>query len=444
MEPMMLPRRELHLPFPAAPHVLVTVLVEEGFLHGDYFLYCGRNRARIAGNWRADVTVSEGRVELRQAGNVVRTEPAIAPLSQAGRLLASLAGPWTAYGYLAFDLAHYYAPYPWMREEPALRMCVPGLEIHLKGGSLIVSAEDPEPIAQRLARVDIRSDRPASAASLTFPEHDRDGYCQRVARLRDAIRSGELQKAILSRRCNAPGRANLLETFGATSKVSVAPRSFCFQLGSVGAVGFSPEILLRCDDRGNIATNPLAGTRPRGADPAEDARLQAELYNDAKEVKEHALSVVAAQAALGPVCRRKTLRITDFMDVRKLHSVQHLSSHVRGQLAMGHSVWEALEAVFPGVTVSGIPKAEALAWIGELEGEPRGVYGGAVGWVDHRSRLDLAIALRTLFQYGDTLQLAAGAGIIGESQPEREYAESAMKLNAMASQVVLASRADGS
>jgi len=431
--------RELCLPARPAPHLMAATLTRSGALRDDFFLYCGRDEARLAGDWLASVTVWSDRVTLEQDGRVVVSEPARDPLAQVGRLLDSVRQTtWTAYGYLAFDLARAYFPYRWARDEPLLRLCIPRVEIAWKGNRVQVrAAADPDRIMGLLAGAGDGAGFIPVPTPLAIAPTDRDSFCQRVEELRTAIRAGHLEKAILSRRYCVPGHLDLLQTYAAGASVNRAPRSFCFRLGSVGAVGFSPEILLKSNGRGRVVTNPLAATRGRGATAEEDSRLRAELFRDPKEVKEHAMSVLLAQEELASVCRPESVHVTGFMAVKKFRCVQHLSSHVRGQLVPGRNAWDAIRAVFPGVTVSGIPKPEALHWIGALEGEPRGVYGGAVGWVDQAGRLDLAIALRTVFQYGDTFQLAAGAGILAESQPEREYAESVLKMNTMASQLVL-------
>jgi salicylate synthetase len=437
----MTPLREFSLPARPAPHQLAAALIGGGALRDDFFLYAGRDAVRLAGNWLASATVLHDRVTLEHDGRVASFKLERDPLAQVERLLGSLAKPdWTAYGYLAFDLARFYFPsYQQSYHGPLLRLGIPGLEVVLqREQAQIRAAEDPDKVSAL-----IRGAAGAPAVSVTptpvtLRDDDRDAFCKRVATLVAAIRAKKLEKAILSRRRSFPGQMDFLKTYNAAAHANPAARSFCFRLDGVGAVGFSPEVLLKGNGRGHVVTNPLAATRPRGSSPAEDDHLRAELFQDAKEVKEHAISVLLAQEELRSVCRQESVRVARFMDVKRFRFVQHLSSYVGGELAAGRSAWDAIRAVFPGVTVSGIPKPEALHWIGELEGEPRGVYGGAVGFVDSRGALDLALAIRTVFQYGDTFQLAAGAGIIAESQPEREYVESVMKMNTMAGQVVLA------
>lgn len=188
-----------------------------------------------------------------------------------------------------------------------------------------------------------------------------------------------------------------------------------------------------------MITNPLAGTRPRSDSLEQDEQFNRELFTDAKEVKEHALSIWLAQDELSEFCLPHTVRVFDFMQVKQYRWVQHLSSRLGGQLQPGKTLWDALKVLFPGITVSGIDKQRALVWIDRLEQEPRGIYAGGIGWVDSRDMADLAIAIRSAYQYGDAVYLNAGAGIVAESIPQNEYLESVNKMNTMLTNLVLKS-----
>ena len=196
---------------------------------------------------------------------------------------------------------------------------------------------------------------------------------------------------------------------------------------------------MEVDQGRTVVTNPLAATRPRGQNGEADRRLENELFTDAKEVKEHALSIWHAQTELDSVCVPGTVQIFNFMEVKKYRCVQHLSSRVGGQLKPGNTLWDALKVLFPGVTVTGINKPQALDWINRLENEARGVYAGGIGWVDSNGLADLAIAIRSVYQYGDTICLNAGAGIVAESNTQNEYIESVNKMNTMLTNLVLKS-----
>jgi salicylate synthetase len=424
------------------PRAVAEALVDAGVLH-DYFLYERQGEARIAGDCLAKVSVASDRVSLEWDGVQLHSEPARDPFKQVESLLHSLPmAHWTAFGYVAFDMAKYYHPYSQAIERPLLQFCVPRFEVRIgPGGVSLIGGEDPD-AAEMIRKVadQIAHSGPGTTATPTPPTltyGDRQDYCDKVKALTTAIRDGALQKAILSRKACLPGSMDLLGTYGASGRVNNAARSYCFRMGDIGAVGYSPEILLEADGRGLVTTNPLAGTRPRGADSAEDLQMWGELFRDPKEVKEHALSVLLVQEEMGSVCSPETVRIYDFMEVKKFRCVQHLSSRVSGKLDADHTMWDALRVLFPGVTVSGINKSSALRWISDMEETPRGIYGGGIGWVDSQGRSDIAIAIRSAFQYGNTIHLNAGAGIVAESVPEREYVESVNKMNTMLSQIVM-------
>lgn len=275
------------------------------------------------------------------------------------------------------------------------------------------------------------------ATAFNLDESDREKYQNSVSTLIEAIKNARLHKAIISRSFKLSGELDILGTYVLGAKANNSARSYCLNLGDIGAVGFSPETLMEVDRDGFVVTNPLAGTRPRGISIEEDIKFNNELFTDAKEVKEHSLSVWLAQDEIASVCIPKTVRILNFMEVKQYRCVQHLSSQVGGQLKAGNTLWDALKVLFPGITVSGISKEKALEWIDRLEAEPRGIYAGGIGWVNSQGEADIAIAIRSVYQYGDRIHLNAGAGIVAESVPQNEYIESVNKMNTMLNNLVL-------
>jgi salicylate synthetase len=336
---------------------------------------------------------------------------------------------------VAFDTAGYYLPYTKRIEEPLMAFLIPETELRLTREGVIVRTTSS--LGVIIALVNEETSVPAFAASQVSIEGGRNWYEERVALLRDKIQQGYLSKAILSRPVSVPGKLDILGTYVLGAKMNNRARSYCFTLGPVRGAGFSPETLLEAEGSGRVLTNPLAGTRPRGRTPESDALLCKELFADAKEVKEHAISIWHAQAEIASVCRPESVRVFDFMNVKKYRCVQHLSSRVSGQLRADKSTWDAFKVLFPGVTVSGVDKTAALAWINDLEEEPRGVYAGAVGWIDACGAADFAIAIRSVYQYQKRIRLNAGAGIVAESDPQKEYIESVNKMNTILHCLVL-------
>lgn len=276
-----------------------------------------------------------------------------------------------------------------------------------------------------------------TATPPTLDLSDQEHYQTQVSKMIEVIQAGHLHKAIISRSVKVKGEMDVLGTYQLGLRNNNSVRSYCFEFDNIKAVGFSPEILMSVDANRFVITNPLAGTRPRADDLEQDEFLRSELFTDAKEVKEHALSIWLAQAEMSTFCLPDTVKVFDFMQVKQYRWVQHLSSRVGGQLRSGKTLWDGLKVLFPGITVSGIDKHQALAWIDYLETEPRGLYAGGIGYINSQGIADLAIAIRSAYQYNDSVYFNAGAGIVAESVPENEYLESVNKMNTMLTNLVL-------
>jgi len=429
--------RETFVPEKREPIAVLQNFIKAG-IFSNYVLYEGSNEVRIAGNELVKVSISQNSVSLNGIGKS-QTESVSNPLKQVEELLNSLPiENWTAYGYVAFDIARFYSSYSKAIEPPILYFFVPETELRFtEEGVYIRSTKSLERVRNVLF---IDSQLPNYVpVSLEVDCSDRENYQNRIKTLIEAIQSSKLHKAILSRSMKIDGDLDVLGTYVVGARANNAARSYCLNIGDVRAVGFSPEILMEVDESGFVLTNPLAGTRPRGESLEEDTHLNDELFTDAKEVKEHALSIWLAQSEIASLCLPGTVQVFNFMEVKKYRCVQHLSSRVGGQLKPGNTLWDALKVLFPGITVSGIDKEQALEWIDRLEDEPRGLYAGGIGWVDSRGMADLAIAIRSVYQYGDSIYLNAGAGIVAESVPENEYIESVNKMNTMLTNLVLKS-----
>lgn len=431
---------ELFIPGQKEPVVLLQNLLDSGLV-SNYMMYQSENEVRIVGNPVAEVQVSSEAVSITVEGQT-RLEPVSDPLKQVESALASLPiNNWTAYGYVGFDICRFYFSYSKGIEQPLLYFFVPEIELCITAnGVRIKTISSLEPLLKALSNTSELKQVVANPPP-DLNVANRETYENNVRELIKAIQGGALHKAIISRSVKVKGEMDILGTYVLGAKSNSSARSYCLRIGELGAVGFSPEIFMESTADGVVVTNPLAGTRPRGSNSEEDARLYGELFTDAKEVKEHALSVWLAQSEIASVCLPETVKCFDFMQVKQYRCVQHLSSRVSGQLQSGKTLWDAIKALFPGVTVSGINKNSALEWINSLEDEPRGIYAGALGWIDSSGASDLALPIRSVYQYGDCIYFNAGAGIVAESVPEREYIESVNKMNTMLSNLVLKSRA---
>ncbi|URD53870.1 salicylate synthase [Chroococcidiopsis sp. CCNUC1] len=430
----MLTYQETFVPGWREPLLLLKNLLDAQ-VFSDYVMYQRNNEVRIAGNVLADVLVTTETISSRCQGQH-QSEPIHDPLKQVESTLAELPiEHWNAYGYVSFDLARFYYPYTKAIAQPLLHFLVPETELHITPKGIRIRSVKPlAPLQDVLADSSLPN---YTATLLSLNAADRSHYQQQVSTLIEAIQTGQLHKAILSRSIKVKGELDAVGTYALGDKNNIAARSYCLQLGDVKAVGFSPEILMDVNANGFVVTNPLAGTRPRSEHLTEDTRLKRELFSDAKEVKEHALSIWFAQQEMASVCLPETVQIYDFMQVKQYSCVQHLSSRVGGQLQPGKTLWDALKVLFPGITVSGIDKHCALEWIDRLETEPRGIYAGGIGWIGSNGMADLAIAIRSVYQYKNWVYLNAGAGIMAESIPQNEYIESVNKMNTMLTNLVM-------
>jgi salicylate synthetase len=428
---------EVFVPGKTDPLILLQNAIASGIFN-DYMMYEGENEVRIVANPLADVAVDSESIYSNYLGET-HFEKVTDPFKQVETVLNHLPiENWTAYGYVGFDIARFYSAYSKSIKQPMLYFFVPEIELRITDkGVHLRSINSPTRLLEAMSAESHRPEYRATPPSVEV--EDKQEYEARVSKLVSAIQRGDLHKAIISRSVEVKGNLDVLGTYTLGAMINNSARSYCFRLGDVRSVGFSPEILMEVNTSGFVITNPLAGTRHRETDPDKDAVLHNELFTDAKEVKEHALSVWLAQEEITQVCQSETVQVFDFMEVKKYRCVQHLSSRVGGQLKSDKSLWDALKVLFPGITVSGINKKLALEWIDRLEDEPRGLYAGGIGWVDSDGTADLAIAIRSAYQYGDSVYLNAGAGIVGESVPKNEYIESVNKMNTMLSNIVMES-----
>ncbi len=251
-----------------------------------------------------------------------------------------------------------------------------------------------------------------------------------VERAKEYIQAGDIFQVVLSQRFARPMQTQPFSVYRALRAVNPSPYLYYLDLGDLKVVGASPELLVRVED-GEVMIRPLAGTRPRGKDEAADLALERELRADEKERAEHLMLVDLGRNDVGRVAEAGSVRVTEFMEVERYSHVMHLMSHVTGRLRSDLTPYDALRAAFPAGTLSGAPKVRAMEIIAELEGERRGVYGGAVGYFSHSGNLDMAIGLRTLVLKDGMAYGQAGAGIVADSVPTTEYEETAHKAGAL-------------
>ena len=251
---------------------------------------------------------------------------------------------------------------------------------------------------------------------------DRERFARSFAAVREAILSGDAYQVVLSEPFGGRFDGDPFEVYRRIRRLNPSPYHFYVSLGGRQVVGASPEMLIQVSDR-RVTTVPIAGTRPRGATPEEDRALEEALSADPKELAEHAMLVDLARNDLGRVCEHGSVEVPVRACVERYSHVMHLTSEVQGRLASGRSALDCLWSTFPAGTVSGAPKIRAAQILSGLEGEDRGVYGGAVGTVDTSGNLETCIAIRTLEFENGRVRFRAGAGIVADSVEESEWSE---------------------
>ena len=365
-------------------------------------------------------------------------------------------------GYLSYDLVRFFERLPVYATDdlqmPDLRLMLADTLLifdnvahkikvvahaHLDADSDVRSAYDTacakvDRLIERLQRpIDVphtiaRGDPAPVTANLT-----QDQYEALVRRAKEYIVAGDVIQVVLAQRFECALHAAPFNIYRCLRAVNPSPYMFFLRLGPHTVLGASPEVMVRLEDR-EITVRPIAGTRPRGTEEKRDLEFERELVTDPKEIAEHIMLVDLGRNDVGRVARIGSVAVTERMVVERYSHVMHLVSNVRGELLPDLDCFDGLRATFPAGTLTGAPKIRAMEIIDELEPSRRGLYGGAVGYFDFSGNMDTCIAIRTLVAANGRLYIGAGAGIVADSDPAREYQECVNKARAVVQAVRLA------
>ena len=254
------------------------------------------------------------------------------------------------------------------------------------------------------------------------PLFDKEQFCSMVENAKQHIREGDIFQIVLSNRLSAPFEGSLFHTYRVLRTINPSPYMFYFSGTDVEVAGASPETLVKLEN-GVLHTFPLAGTRPRGKTDAEDKTMEAELLADEKELAEHNMLVDLGRNDLGKISKFGTVQVEKLHSIERFSHVMHIGSTVQGQIREDRDALGAIEAVLPAGTLSGAPKIRACQLIGELENNKRGIYGGAIGYIDFTGNMDACIAIRIAYKKNGKVFVRSGAGIVADSVPEKEFEE---------------------
>lgn len=287
--------------------------------------------------------------------------------------------------------------------------------------------------------IPVEPGRVTSPYRVLFSEEE---YCRMVERAKKYIYEGDIFQVVLSNRLEADYEGSLLNTYRHLRTINPSPYMFYFSSDDMEVAGASPETLVKLED-GILHTFPLAGTRPRGKDRREDEELERGLLADEKECAEHNMLVDLGRNDLGKISEFGTVKVEKYMSIERYSHVMHIGSTVSGQLKEGKCSLDAVNAVLPAGTLSGAPKLRAMEIINELENNKRGIYGGAIGYVDFTGNLDTCIAIRIAYRKNGRVFVRSGAGIVADSIAENEYRECLNKARAVMDAVNTSSELDG-
>jgi len=364
-------------------------------------------------------------------------------------------------GYLGYDAVRFFeptlqlAPHPYLPDAIFLLADTVVAFDHAFGRMLLITNVPPENTDQAQERLDalqqrLQSPLPTLSARVAdvaptelVSNVTREQFEEAVHAAKEYIAAGDIFQVVLSQRLSRQTPAAPFDIYRALRRLNPSPYMFFFDFGQLAGtpsfylIGASPEVHVRLEGR-RAALRPIAGTRPRGKSPEEDEALERDLLADPKERAEHVMLVDLARNDLGRVCEYGTVHVPEQMVIERYSHVMHIVSHVEGRLRPEYDAFDLMRATFPAGTVSGAPKIRAMEIIAELEGQPRGPYAGAVGYFSYDGSMDTCITIRTLTMLGHEVSVQAGAGIVADSDPTREYQETLNKARALAVAVELA------
>ena len=262
------------------------------------------------------------------------------------------------------------------------------------------------------------------------PQFPKEKYCQMVETAKHYIHEGDIFQVVLSNPMRAKAEGSLFDTYRVLRATNPSPYMFYFSSDDIEIAGASPETLVKLE-HGKLSTFPLAGTRPRGKTPEEDKELEADLLQDEKELAEHNMLVDLGRNDIGKISELGSVKVEKYLTVERYSCVMHLGSTVTGTIKKGKDAIDAVDAILPAGTLSGAPKFRACQIIQELEQSKRGIYGGAIGYVDFTGNLDVCIAIRLVYKKKDEICIRSGAGIVADSVSEKEFEECQNKARAV-------------
>lgn len=383
-------------------------------------------------------------------GRIVQSEPVTEPLAQLRELMPKVSDDRFRYiggavGYINYDAVRFWENLPAKGKKSS---AFPLLEFGIYQDGILYNHKENQAYyfflgRSRLAEIEkkianVKNKKQRFSYSTPRRNMTKQRFVKMVKKAKHYVYEGDVFQVVLAKSMTFKINGSLINLYESLREVNPSPYMYLLKMSDRCIIGSSPEMLIRVTND-YVETFPIAGTRPITASEKKNEELRQDLLNDEKEIAEHTMLVDLARNDIGRVCKFGTVRVNELMTVKRFSHVQHIVSHVVGRLQKDYDSYDALKAVFPAGTVSGAPKVRAMEVIDELEPTLRGPYAGALGYFSFNGSADFAITIRSIFIDGKNAYIESGAGIVMDSDPEREWAETEHKANAMLSALKKAS-----
>ncbi len=392
------------------------------------------------------ITANEGKLAITDYDGNEEKYEVTEPMEQIRKLIPIVKDDTFRYlggavGYVSYDAVRYWENIPMKH----VRTGYPDIEFGIYTDGILFNHIDNRVYYFYLdkSRIDDVEFDDATNDSFIYNEPTRnvneDKFGKMVDRAKEYIYDGNIYQVVLCKRFNFNIEGNPILVYEKLREINPSPYMYCLKMADRSIIGSSPEMLVRVN-ASNIETFPIAGTRATSVHPEKNMQLREDMLNDEKELAEHTMLVDLARNDIGRVCRWGTVKVDQLMTVKEFSHVQHLVSHVVGKLKNNYDSYDAFKSVFPAGTVSGAPKVRAMEIIDELETDARGPYAGALGYFSLNGNCDFAIVIRSMFVNSNKAFIQAGAGIVADSDPEKEWMETEHKVNALMEALMRASK----
>lgn len=393
-----------------------SLLGEFSFIYENKEIFC------IGFRPRCEIRLQNDQWILKRRDAPLEEIPSKSPFCELRHIVKKLGNEWSLFGYISFDVSKYCYNYANTSNLPLIEFIQPGVQILFYSDRCQIMSNNPECYANYLVTASREPQESVDIIECDLSDvKDKEKFIEKVCRSQKLIAQDIAKKIIISRTKHYELHLRPSELYSHYRHLNKSSSNFLLEYSGRKIIGCSPEVLLSSDSE-RVSTNLLAGTRPRDIDPMRDQYLRSELLSDEKEVYEHALSVLAAYGEMKIFCLPEKVHVDRFMEIKEYSGVRHIFSRLTGVYQEGKDMFDALQTLFPAITVSGVPKDVAIKHIREIENTSRALYAGVVGYLDSDERCEFPIAIRCIFsEEKNHYYIQAGAGIMRASNPLNEF-----------------------